>query len=111
MSVAGYFEWVVWKSTFDASTGKTYFTSVVAGGAGDVLGGAEEVAGSAVVALGAGTAADPAAGAEAGVLPEGCTNSGVEAVETAPPEEPQAVRQTAAAVRPERVRRNRTAPS
>jgi hypothetical protein len=113
MSVAGYFECVLLQSTFDASTGNTYFTEAALV-VSDALGfgfALADVAALGLAGADAGGAALVAADSALDDCAAGSTNFGVAAGEDDPPAPPQPARQTAAIVRPERVRSERTAPS
>jgi hypothetical protein len=106
----------VCQSTFDAFTGKTYFTffdavtvaEPVPEGVADGLALADALGDVAAGRLG--TVAD-GTGAAASEVAEGSTNCGVAATGTSPVLLPQPARQTANTVKPERVRSNGTGPS
>jgi hypothetical protein len=112
MSVAGYFEWVGWKATLDAFTGKAYFSfspdgAVFGGLLGVFFGATEEVTVPAGAFSGVG-AAEVGAGA---AVCDGSTNCGVTVAAGVPPGVPQAASENAATVKIERVRRETTEPS
>ncbi|GIE34132.1 hypothetical protein Ait01nite_071770 [Actinoplanes italicus] len=113
-SVAGYFECVLLQSTFEASTGKAYFTFVFADSL--AFGFALALAlvlteGLAAALVAAGGCARAEADSALAALATGSTNWGVEAGDPDPLAPPQPARHTAAIVRPERLRSKRTAPS
>ncbi|GAB2581898.1 hypothetical protein Aab01nite_59100 [Paractinoplanes abujensis] len=104
------------QSTFDALTGKTYFTflAAVTAAVADFEGVADGVAladAPGDVAAGRLGATEDGVGAAASDVAAGSTNCGVAEADPPPELAPQPARQTAITVKPERVRSNCTGPS